>query len=789
MFRSYLKTALRNLWKHKLFTFINIFGLASGMTVCLLAITHIKGAFDYDSFHPNKDRIYRILTDVVAKNGNQMPCATSPMPLAEALKRDYSFVDQSARVVRLYGQISSNHKRLDALSYGVDPSFFTMFGFQMAKGSPATEPNTTVLTQLMAEKFFGTANPIGQTLTIDGIGPMTVSGIVADIPAKSHLRFDMLVSLQTPVNAQQQQAFLDWRNYRTGYVYVLLKTGFVATALNNVLPAISSRVTKDLQFQSEKGYSLRAQALTDISPAFEELYYSTYEPQVGGLMAEFGVGLLTLLLAGFNYVNLTLARSLSRAREVGVRKVSGAVRWQLMGQFMAESMVLALLALCLAFVFLELVKPMAFVQQWLIGGVQWSAGLYFIFIGFSLLTGLVAGFVPARVLSAFEPAQVLRSHSGLKVIRGISLRKSLIVAQFAISLIAMISLLTMIRQQQYMVTADYGFRTKGVLNIPLNNVPYQRLTNELNQLAGVEQVSAISVMLGNFGDEGLMIRRQRHSGDSVATSLMSVDAGFVPAMNLTLKAGTNLPKSNADSSGHFVLINEEAVHTFKLGEARAAVGKTLWLNDSTEVQIAGVVADFRYTTFVWAIKPLVLQAQPARYQYLNVAVAEGAEASVLADAQKIWKRLNPYEPFAGRWYDDYLDERHSHKQDIDFMGLLVGLALSIACLGLLGMVTYNTQQRTKEVGIRKVMGADVGQLVWLLSWDFVKLLLIAGAVALPLGSLAGYAFLMSFAYHVGIGIETLGSCLGTLLLLGSLTIGIRTYRSALINPADSLRTE
>jgi putative ABC transport system permease protein len=257
-------------------------------------------------------------------------------------------------------------------------------------------------------------------------------------------------------------------------------------------------------------------------------------------------------------------------------------------------------------------------------------------------------------------------------------------------------------------------------------------------------------------------------------------------LDLTLLAGQNLP---ADTAGRQIVINEEAVKAFRLGTPGEAIGQSVWLNDSTEVLVAGVVKNFRFTTFAMSIKPLLLRSKPAQYRYVTVRVAAGAEEAVLTDVQRVWKRLSPYEPFAGQWYNDFLEERHSHSGDTDFMGLLIGLAFSIACLGLLGMVTYNTQTRVKEIGVRKVMGADVSQLVWLLSRDFVKLLVVAAAIALPLGYMAGYAFLFSFAYHVSIGFETLGLCVGVLLLLGSLTIGLRTYKAALTNPVNSLRTE
>jgi putative ABC transport system permease protein len=791
MLRSFFTTAFRNLWKHKLFSFINVFGLASGMLVCLLAMIGIKGAFDYDSFHPHPDRTYRILTDVTTTDHDEQPYATSPMPLADALKTQYSFVQAATRVLRNYGEFTANQKQLPISYSAVDPDFFRLFGFKLASGQPALSPQTVVLTSQTAQRFFGTANPIGKRIDHPQLGALLVSGVLTEPPTKTHLRFDMLVSLATLTGPDWARSRTNWKTYTQGYTYVMLKPGTPVETLNGALSALSARVTKGVRFTQEKGYAFRSQSLAQLTPAREELIFGTYEPPIGKLLTEMGVGLLTLLLAAFNYINLTLARSLSRAREVGIRKVSGALRWQLMGQFMAESAFLSLLGLALAYGMLQVVKPMPFVQEWLIGGVHWEQDIrvWLVFVLFSVVTGLLAGLLPARVLSGFQPAQVLRSQTGLRVLRGISLRKSLIVVQFTISLVAMIALLGLARQQQYMATADYGFQRNNVLTIPLNGLPANRLTNALNQLVGVADVTATAARFGDHGGDLRMVYRQRTGGDSAAADVFATDAHLLSTVGLTLLAGQNIPPSVADSASRLVLINEEAVRTFRLGSPGAAVGQTLWLNDSTDVQIAGVVKDFWYTTLAMKRQPLLLRYQPADFRYLNVHISAANPEGVKMAIARIWKKLSPYEPFTGQWYDDYLHDRHSHTDDISFMGLLLGLALSIACLGLLGMVTYTTQLRTKEVGVRKVMGARVDQIIWLLSWDFLKLLLIAGAVALPVGYLATSFFLMSFAYHISVGIDMLALCFGTLLLLGGLTIGWRTYRSALANPTDSLRSE
>lgn len=792
MFRNYLKIAWRNLWKHKLFSFINVFGLASGLVVCFLAIAHVKSTLDYDNFHSNRDRIYRIITDVTSLNNDRTGYATSPLSLADVLKRNYGFVEETVRIIRFREEMTGNYKRLNVEVFAADPGFSTVFGFQLEEGRPATEPRTAVLTRKTAERYFGTANPIGQVLEHVNLGPVTITGVLANLPPNTHLKFDVLLSLATYLPTTQRDPYWGWQQYDNGYTYVLLKPTATAENLQHVLPFIVKRATQGLRLPNEKSYSLRAQSLTQISPAREMLRSSMNVQHYGELLAELFIGLTTLLLAGFNYVNLTLARSIGRAREVGVRKVVGALRWQLMGQFMVESVVLSLLALGLAYGMAEVIRPMPAVQQWFMGGLSWDIRLWLILIGFTLVTGILAGLAPARILSGFEPAQVFRSYTGLRVLRGLSFRKSLIVAQFTISLIAMIVLLTLTRQFQYLAKADYGFRRERLLTIPIGNQPPQRLINELSQLAGVEHVSATSELLSEFGDSRF-VSRERNGRDSARAIAFAVDSNFVRTMGLTLVAGRNLPTNGQTASrgqvSRFILVNEEAVRKFQLGNPSEAVGRSLWLNDSIDVLIAGVLKNFQFATLSQPIRPLLLLHQPSRFRYISVAVARGGEQTVLAETERIWKRLLPYEPFMGEWYDDILYRRYDRSEDTHLLTLLIGMALSIACLGLLGIVTYNTQMRVKEVGIRKVMGATVTQIVALLSWGFLKLLLIAGLIAYPLGYLAGRALLYNFAYRVSIGLETIGLCFGILLIIGSLTIGIRTYRAALANPADSLRSE
>ena len=790
MLRNFFLIAVRNLRRHKLFSFINIVGLALGMTVCLMTLMEVKDALAYDSFHPFPGRTYRILTDLTGPAGGLTTAASTPLPLGDVLRREYSFVEKAARVhYGVNGRVSYGRKTLPVQGAFVDPSFFEIFGFPVAMGQVPVQPRTVVLTQPAAERFFGADNPVGKALDAGKMGLLTVTGVLAPLPGKSHLQFDLLVSMAT-VSVLEQARLLppqlsDWSRPGACYTYVLLREGVTQGTLDRGIAAVAARVSKDTKPANARRYSFRSQSLAQLTPAPDVLANGTWEPTVTGLLSQGGISLLILLLAGFNYVNLTLARSLSRAREVGIRKVAGAQRYQLAGQFLAESVVLALLALVLANVLLVLIEPIPTVHK-LVSTVRPDAALGACFLAFSLVTGLLAGFIPARVLSGYQPAQVLRGHAGPTLFKGLGLRKGLIVVQFAVSLVFIVFVVVVYRQFSFMATASYGFDRSNILNIPLEGADYRRLAGELERQAGVERVSATSEVFGFHPEAG---RLSRDGDEFINAGFFAVDAQFVPNMGLVLLAGSNLPVSNPDTAGQFVLLNQEAVRALQLADAREAVGQLVWLDDSTQVQVAGVLKDFHHLSFHFPIRPLVMRYQPDRFRTLQVKVAQHPPASLIANLEKVWRRQQPLTPFRYGWYDQELHDWHLNGGNQLFVGLLTAMALFIACMGLLGMVTYTTALRKKEVGIRKVMGSSVGQVVILLSRSFMGLLLTAGLIALPLGYLVGRNYLQNFAYHIPLGIGILLCSLTGMLLVGAFTVCVQTYRAATVNPLKSLRSE
>jgi len=438
------------------------------------------------------------------------------------------------------------------------------------------------------------------------------------------------------------------------------------------------------------------------------MYNITGEPIFPNLVAFALIGLVMLLLAFFNYVNLTLARSLDRAREVGIRKVAGARKYDLLLQFFSESVLVAILAFCLAQFQLSIISTLPTVHH-IIDGASWNKTLWLYFIVFTVLTGIIAGWIPAKVLSASQPVRVLKGKFNLLLFGGAGLRKTLTVIQFAASLIAIVTLLVFYRQSIYMATSDYGFVREGILNIQLSDQTYETAASTFSSTPGIEQVSGTSELFGFSSGEARFIKREK-SGDSLNASYFSVTPSLINIMEIQLVAGENLHAANSAKGSHFVLINEEASRRLQFKNPYEAIGKVIWLNDSAQYIVSGVVKDFHHASFLAPIQPLLLANKPDQFKILNLKVTKGAEPTIIALLEKTWKKLYPHQPFEVDWYDKLLYDQHLHKDDLMFIGLLTMMALSIACLGLLGMVIYTTKNRAKEVGIRKVMGAKVWQV-------------------------------------------------------------------------------
>ncbi len=795
MIRNYFTIALRNLIRHKFLSFINIFGLAMGMSVSVIILILIQDQFSYDTFHPYPDRTFRITSQVVFKEGGVDHYASSPLPLAKALTENYSFIENSVRVYPAI-QASVSYKNKDIfINNGafVDASFFEVFGFSLAKGNPddaLAQPNSVVLSYATASKFFGSENPLGKIVAIEGLGNFTITGVLKNLKQKSHIEYEIFASMvSVPVLEQTKKlktTLNQWNNYSSGYTYILVKPEVDETYLTNSLSGVSKRTLKTFSFKgNEREYTFKAQSLKDITPGNLTLETGA-GMSIESLVSLSIIAFTILLIASFNYTNLIVARSINRAKEVGIRKIVGAVRHQIFAQFLVESILLSFIALLFAFILSYLI-PLNLSLSQEMSGIRFSgAFLLWVFL-FSVFVGLLTGVLPAWLLSKIGPIQALKNVSKVKLLKGLNLRKTLIVIQFSLSLIFIINLLVFYEQSNYMVTADYGFNRKNIITIDLQGNDYKLLSNEIGRHANVASISLSSGKLGFNSSYGTIQKQKTQS--PIDLNYYIVDQNFVQDFELELIAGHSFPKDLSATTERAVILNEKALQILNLGLPGEAIGKVVWMNDSIQAQVIGVLKDFKFQSFKHAITPLALRYKPAEFRYLIVKVHDHSIQGVLSHIQNVWRQFDIFHPLEYTVYEQEFYKHHSHKADITLIGTFALMAVFISCLGLLGMVMYTMENRIKEVGIRKVLGASTITIVILLSKDFLKLLAIAGLIASPIGYLLGNQFLNTFTYKINFSVGLLLLSLLTMLFLGIITICSQTIKAATVNPINSIRNE
>jgi putative ABC transport system permease protein len=795
MFRTYLKIAWRSLNKHRLFSFINIFGLALSMSVCMIVMLRIKDEFRYDLFHPYPERTYRIITDIYNKNGDDWTFASSSLPLKQALQEHESVIQET---VQLYpagnNRASYQKKEIQIKGSFTEDAFFRVFGFRLLFGNPANAlslPQSIVLSASTAEKFFRKENPLGKMITVGRMGDFMVTGVLADGQGRSHIDFDAYLSLNSVPQLEKSKLLPSksgsWNSFQDAYNYVLLKPGVNRKSLGNALSKINKAINTDNNGEAKLEFN--AQPLQKITPGQEINNEIGRGTTWGKLFALVGIGLIILISACFNYTNLTIARALTRAREVGIRKVAGAKRYQVFLQYIVESVLISLLSLVLAGVML------AFIVRFNLFGdgdgimPSFSKELFLLigFLVFALVTGVVAGAAPAWILSSFRPINVLKNISTQKIFGNISLQKTLIVFQFSLSLVIVIFLTAFYKQFDYMSKADYGFRQDNIITLPLAGADEKILANELLRISGVEKVAAISNNFGRYPSGSIAASLERNDKEPLQLNYYYADEQLVPLMNLQLQAGKNF--SSSDEKEKYILLNEEAVKRLHFKNNDDIIGKRLWINDTTNLEVIGVVKNFHYQNMGVPVAPMALRTATGAYEYLNLQVNASDKEHIVSEVEKTWKEINPHEAFTYTWLDKQLYEMNSQKDTISILGYLAFIAITLASLGLLGLVVYTIETRRKEISIRKIIGAEVLQLVMLLSRSFVKLLIIAGFIAIPAGYILSYIFLQNFASRTSFGAGSLLTCFLFLLTIGLITIISQTLKAATVNPVENLRTE
>jgi putative ABC transport system permease protein len=812
MIKNYFKIAIRNLSKNKTFSFINIIGLAVSMSVCLLIISIIADQKSYDQFHTNKDRIYRILT--YGKGGNDFKTATSAFPLAKKLQQEYTGIQQSASLVRnIGGDILYNENAASGGGYFADEQLFKILDFKLSKGdaeSALQNPFSLVIAEDLAQQLFNNDDPIGKIVQFNdkGISPgtpekgnretafgqFTITGVLQNSPGKTHLPFKLLASLSTlPALAIEKKIGFDandWNNVWTNYTYVLLDKNKNKADLQNDLDKIAS-----IQFPkgSVNEFQFRVQALADITPS-EPIGNMTNISMPTTLLLIISIlGMIVMLSACLNYTNLSVARSLTRAKEVGLRKVAGATRTQIFFQFISEAVIVSLASLVLAVGLLKFLKS-AFTGLWLNQflniSFQQSGLLLLIFIAFSILIGFIAGLLPSVYISAYNPIVMLKNFGGIKLFKRLTLRKVLLIIQFCVSLIFIISTSVLYKQTNHILNFNYGFDKNNIVDVNLYKPEnYQRFAQAVAVNKDIAGISACSFMPATGTQNGTQIYKTEKLKDSLQINFLDIDAKFIDVFNLKLLAGKTLPEMPDTAGERYVVINETLVQEFNYGSAISAVGQRILIEGNT-VEIVGVVKDFQFLDVTRKMRPLVLRNRPNTFGFANIKVSGTNTAATIAFMEKNWKKVNPNTKFEYQFLDQQLLFTHSMLSDAaKILGTLSLLAVLISCFGLLGMAAYTAETRAKEISIRKVVGSNVSQIIVLLTKGFVKLLLIATVIAVPLAYFINNRWLQFFASRVSVSIGILLMGILLMLFISLLTVFSQSLKAAYANPVKNLKPD
>ncbi|MDI1322422.1 MAG: ABC transporter permease [Algoriphagus sp.] len=813
MLKNYLKIAWRNLIRNKSFSLINILGLAVSMSICLLIIMIVMDQYSYDTYHSKKDRIYRIHTTRYQEN--QGETASSALPLAEKLKTDYPIIEAAAALnSEIGGDIIYEEKFASGGGYFADENLFKILDFTFKEGDPNTalkEPFSLVITSDMAEILFNNESALGKIVAFHDkdiratdieegnietdFGYFTITGVLNPAPGKTHLPFKLLASLSTMKSLPEGSVMFneeqDWENVWTNYTYVLLKEGQSKSDLQANLDKVSEEIYGS---KYENQHSFKAIALRDLTPVgFIGNTTHVSVPKVVLLI----LGVLCLIVmfsACLNYTNMSVARALTRIREVGIRKVSGANKRQIFAQFITEAVLISICSLVLAIVLLQIlekgVEGMTFNQYLKISFKQSLPGIL-IFIGFSIVVGVLAGLLPASYVSKLNPINLFNKLSGVRMFKNLRIRNILLVIQFSISLIFIISVVLIQSQSKHIMNFDYGFAKENIVTVKLFNTEnYSRFAQAVASNPSVTEVGASSLIPGGGWNFGTEVVNPDFPLDSISSNFFDINSSAVGVFELEILAGTNLP---AEGSPNLILINEKAVKEFNYGSNEEAVGKQLTINNNGEfqnLQVAGVVKNFQFLSPDQEMQSLVLRNRESEFGFALVKISNENQAQTLAALEASWKEVNPNSKFSYKFLDEELLFIHQVLGDVtSVIGLISFLAVFVSCLGLLGMATYTAQTRIKEIGIRKTLGSSIPEIIFLLSKTFLALLGIAILVAVPAAYFINNLWLNFFASRVSIGFVPIGIGVGAILLISLGIIFSQAYRAASVNPIESLRNE
>ncbi|HEY5746973.1 MAG TPA: ABC transporter permease [Chryseolinea sp.] len=810
MIGSYIKTSGRNLMRNRLFSSINIVGLAISMSVGLLLIAFVLDLRSYDRFHKQGDRIYRITNIASSKGVQNGKFGTTSIKTGKLIREKMTGIEEVAILRNDFSQDAEVGDNIVPITgFWAEPSLFRIFTFPMLEGNPATalnDPYSIVLTETAAKKLFGNESALGKAIKFDTLD-YQVTGVMKDVPFFSHVRFEALVSFSTAEKINKNDKHFEaWANMYTNYVYLLLPENADKASIQSQLNAIA----REENLAEDPGGYQDTKIQLELLPLYEIVVGEELRRPMGPVGPHMppvviwilgGLAFVVILSACFNYSNLSTARAMRRFKEVGLRKAIGAGRSQIRQQFLAEAIIISLAALFLSYFIFLVLRPqlinIAPEMQRMVK-LELTPPMVAAFVVFSIAVGMMAGFMPALFFSKVSAINALRNVSSVKVFQHVTVRRTLVVIQYTVTLIFITATAVGYVQYKNILAFDLGFKTENILNINMQGNTPDALVKELSEMPEITALSR-SLIITSVGNAWGGYMKYEDSRDSVLVLTNHVDENYLRLHEHKLAAGGNFRArpTTADAATE-VIVNQQVLKRLNIGggDPEKAIGEEITF-DSFQVHgrkmtIVGVMNDFHYGRVENLIEPVAfLFWTPGDRAIINAKIQSADMPGTLTKIASVWKKIDRVHPFQAEFYDEAIEDAYSEfSAMIKIIGFLSFLAISIASMGLFGMVVFTTETRLKEVSIRKIMGATAGNLVFLLSRDFLLLLSISALIALP----ATYFFfesivLTNFPYHTPVQITELFVGLLVVLLIAMMMIGSQTMRAVRSNPAEVLKSE
>lgn len=794
MFKNYFIITIRNLKRNLSYSAINVFGLALGITCSMVLFLMITFYLSFDNYHDNKDRIYRIVTSS-ENNGREDFFAGVPAPLPGALASDITGIqhvlfisgDNNALFTIIDNGAPKIFEQENGLAY-TDSTYFTFFNRAFLMGDYKTalqQPNQIILSEKTAKKFFGEVNPMGQLIKLNNKTELKVTGIIEDHPDNTTFPFEILISYLT---IQKDKEESGWNSvYSDDQCFVMLEAGTPPDAINDQFPAFVKKYETQREERSLKRWLQPLQEI-NYDSRFGNYRYTTVSKT--SILAMGVVALFLLITACINFINLSTAVAVKRSKEVGIRKVLGSQRLQLMGQYLAETGMITLVALLISVGLSELalIQLNAFLDINL--HVDFTdLRLITFLIGVWAVVSLASGFYPALLLSGFSPALALKNKITNRSTGGFALRRSLVVFQFVISQLLIVGTVILLAQMNFLESKDLGFSKDAVINVPIpNNAPLNNkkvLKSELLRMGGVERVSLCntapssgSVSMTAYTIEGI-------EGNHL-TQVKLTDEDYIDLFKIELLAGNNLMGLDSANS---CLVNEKLLKSLGLEKPEEIIGRviSIW---GMNLPVAGVVKDFHTMSLEREIDPTILFNGVDSYRTAAIKLKGGSVKETLGEVERAWAAQYPDFLFSYEFLDNEIKEFYESEQKMSTLLILFSvIAITIGCLGLYGLISFMANEKEKEIGVRKVLGASTGNILIIFSKEFIILILVAFAIASPLAAYIMGQWLDNFAYRVPLTSLMFVTGIGITIIIAFVTVGFRSIRAALANPINALRNE